>query len=95
MLCDVQHGLDGEPGVLLDPNAFSDDATVSLSMIGVSDDGEHLAYGTSGSGSDWVTVRVMRVRDKHRLPDCLSWVSHAQMELSVDSFFLSKCLVGS
>lgn len=88
----VQHGLDGEPGVLLDPNAFSDDATVSLSMIGVSDDGEHLAYGTSGSGSDWVTVRVMRVRDKHRLPDCLSWVKFSRIAWTCDGkgFFYSR-----
>ena len=71
----MQHGLGGEPDVLLDPSTFSDDATVSLSMIGVSDDGEHLAYGTSASGSDWITIRVMRVRDRHHLRDSLSWVS--------------------
>ena len=61
--------------MLLDPNTFSEDGTVSLGMVGVSDDGEHLAYGTSASGSDWVTIRVMRVRDKEHLPDTLSWVS--------------------
>ena len=71
----VQHGLGGEPEVLLDPSELSDDATVSLSMIGVSDNADHLAYGTSASGSDWVTIRVMRVRDKHPLRDTLSWVS--------------------
>lgn len=75
----VQHGLGGEPDVLLDPNTFSDDATVSLSMIGVSDDGEHLAYGTSASGSDWITITVMRVRGKQRLHDRLSWVSSKEL----------------
>jgi prolyl oligopeptidase len=74
----VQHGLGGgeEPDVLLDPNTFSDDATVSLAMFGVSHDGEHLAYGTSASGSDWVTIRVMRVRDRRHLHDEICWVSY-------------------
>lgn len=74
----LQHGLGGgeEPDVLLDPNTFSDDATVSLAMFGVSHEGEHLAYGTSASGSDWVTIRVMRVRDRRHLHDEICWVSY-------------------
>ena len=71
----VQHGLGGAPRVLLDPAAFSEDGTVSLGVVGVSDGGDHLAYGTSASGSDWVTIRVMRVRDGEHLPDTLAWVS--------------------
>lgn len=88
----MQHGLGGEPSVLLDPSELSDDATVSLSMIGVSDDGEHLAYGTSASGSDWVTIMVMRVRDKHRLPDTLSWVKFSRIAWTRDGkgFFYSR-----
>ena len=88
----VQHGLGGEPDVLLDPNTFSEDGTVSLGMVGVSDDGEHLAYGTSASGSDWVTIRVMRVRDKEHLPDTLSWVSNSSSLTRLESsmFFINN-----
>ncbi|KAM3369298.1 hypothetical protein ACQJBY_017286 [Aegilops geniculata] len=88
----VQHGLGGEPSVLLDPSELSDDATVSLSMIGASDDGEHLAYGTSASGSDWVTISVMRVRDRRRLPDTLSWVKFSRIAWTTDGkgFFYSR-----
>jgi prolyl oligopeptidase len=88
----VQHGLGGEPQVLLDPSALSDDATVSLSMVGVSDDAEHLAYGTSASGSDWVTIRVMRVRDRRLLPDTLSWVKFSRVAWTRDGegFFYSR-----
>ncbi|CAD6259997.1 unnamed protein product [Miscanthus lutarioriparius] len=88
----VQRGLGGEPDVLLDPNTFNEDGTVSLGMVGVSDDGEHLAYGTSASGSDWVTIRVMRVRDKEHLPDTLSWVKFSRIAWTRDGrgFFYSR-----
>ncbi|CAL5015451.1 unnamed protein product [Urochloa decumbens] len=88
----VQHGLGGDPSVLLDPNAFSDDGTVSLGMVGVSDAGDYLAYGTSASGSDWVTIRVMRVSDREHLPDTLNWVKFSRIAWTRDGlgFFYSR-----
>ncbi|XWS24564.1 hypothetical protein CRYUN_Cryun28dG0113500 [Craigia yunnanensis] len=68
----MQDGLDGEPEVLLD--TLSEDGTVSLKALSVSEDAEYLAYGLSLSGSDWVTIKVMRVEDKTREPDSLSWL---------------------
>ena len=68
--------MDGEPEVLLDPNALSEDGTVSLSNLSVSKDAKYLAYGLSSSGSDWVTIKVMRIDDKKTEPDTLSWVSN-------------------
>lgn len=76
-----QHSLDldGEepspPEVLLDPNGFSEDGTVSLNTFAVSEDAKYLGYGISSSGSDWVTIKVMRIEDKRVEPDTLSWVS--------------------
>lgn len=67
--------MDGEPEVLLDPNSLSEDGTVSLNTLSVSEDAKYLAYGLSTSGSDWVTIKVMRVEDKRVEPDTLSWVS--------------------
>lgn len=67
--------MDGKPEVLLDPNELSEDGTVSLNMIAVSEDAKYLAYGLSSSGSDWVSIKVMRVEDKKVEPDTLSWVS--------------------
>ena len=71
----LQDSLEGEAEVLLDPNALSEDGTVSLSSLSVSKDAKYLAYGLSSSGSDWVTIKVMRIADKNVEPDTLSWVS--------------------
>ena len=77
--------MDGEAEVLLDPNKLSDDGTVALTLSSVSKDGKYLAYGLSSSGSDWVTVNVMRIENKQPELDTLSWVSKTSIE--VDSSF--------
>lgn len=60
--------------MLLDPNTWSDDGTISLALMRFSEDAAYLAYGQSASGSDWITIEVMRVADKVVQPDTLSWV---------------------
>lgn len=61
--------------VLLDPNILSKDGTVALSITSASEDAKFLIYGLSSSGSDWVTIKVMRFGDKSFEPDTLPWVS--------------------
>lgn len=68
--------MEGEAEALLDPNVLSDDGTVSLNSFSVSKDAKFLAYGLSSSGSDWATIKVMRVHDKLVQSDTLSWVSN-------------------
>ncbi|KAK4387423.1 Prolyl endopeptidase, partial [Sesamum angolense] len=65
--------LDGKPEVLLDPNTLSEDGTVALTAYAVSEDAKFMAYGTSSSGSDWITIKVMRIEDKCIEPDTVSW----------------------
>lgn len=88
----VQYSLEGEAEVLLDPNALSDDGTVALSACAVSEDAKYLAYGISSSGSDWVTIKVMRVDDKGVEPDTVSWVKFSSISWTHDSkgFFYSR-----
>ena len=48
----VADSYDGEGRVLLDPNTWSEDGTVSLGITRVSEDGRYLAYGRREDGSD-------------------------------------------
>ncbi|XP_010664095.1 uncharacterized protein LOC100267810 isoform X2 [Vitis vinifera] len=81
----VQDSLDGKAEVLLDPNGLSEDGTVSLNTCAVSEDAKYLAYGLSSSGSDWVTIKVMRVEDKRVETDTLSWVKFSGISWTHDS----------
>lgn len=71
----VQDSLDGEAKVLLDPNTLSDDGTVALNSISISEDGKYLAYALSTSGSDWTTIKSIRIEDRKVEPDTLAWAS--------------------
>ncbi|KAL0016875.1 hypothetical protein SO802_003944 [Lithocarpus litseifolius] len=88
----VQDSLDGEPEVLLDPNALSEDGTIALNTYSVSEDAKYLGYALSASGSDWVTIKVMRVEDKKVEADTLSWVKFSSIIWTHDSkgFFYSR-----
>jgi prolyl oligopeptidase len=70
----VLDSLDAEPEVLLDPNILSDDGTVALSGISISEDGNLMAYGLSTSGSDWQEWKVRDINTKEDLSDHLKWV---------------------
>ena len=53
--------LDAPAEILIDPNSLSNDGTVALGSLSFSDDGKHLAYSLSASGSDWLEWRVRDV----------------------------------
>ena len=83
----MQETLDGEPNVLLDPNALSDDGTVSLGGISFSNDGKYMAYTIQRSGSDWVEIYVKDMATLELLPDHIEWAKFTGASWYKDGFF--------
>ena len=88
----VADRMDGEPRVLLDPNAWSKDGTVALGAAVVSPDAKLVAYGTSDAGSDWETWKVADVATAKPLADELKWVKFSGAAWTADGkgFFYSR-----
>ncbi|NER00782.1 MAG: S9 family peptidase [Cyanothece sp. SIO2G6] len=84
--------LEAEPQVLIDPNTFSDDGTVALSSLVISDDAQYVAYGISVSGSDWQEWTVRDVNTGEDLSDHIQWVKFSRAAWTKDSqgFFYSR-----
>ncbi|MFM2061376.1 MAG: hypothetical protein RLZZ507_1046 [Cyanobacteriota bacterium] len=84
--------LDAEPRVLLDPNQLSEDGTVALSGIEISESGKLLAYGLSTSGSDWQEWKVKDIQTGTDLSDHLQWIKFSGASWTHDhqGFFYSR-----
>lgn len=85
----MKDSLEGEPRVLLDPNALSEDGTVALSGIELSDDGRYLVYKIARSGSDWNEIFVKDIQTGQLLPDHLVWVKFSGLGWYNGGFFYS------
>ncbi|MBV9387605.1 MAG: S9 family peptidase [Chroococcidiopsidaceae cyanobacterium CP_BM_ER_R8_30] len=84
--------LDAEPRVLIDPNQLSEDGTVALSGVAISENGKLMAYGLSTSGSDWQEWKVRDVETGVDLSDHVQWVKFSGASWTQDSqgFFYSR-----
>jgi prolyl oligopeptidase len=84
--------LDKQPRVLLDPNKLSEDGTVALSGIAISENGQLLAYGLSSSGSDWQEWKVRDITTGADLQDHLQWIKFSGASWTHDhqGFFYSR-----
>ncbi|MDX5320884.1 MAG: S9 family peptidase, partial [Bacteroidota bacterium] len=81
---------EGEDEVFFDPNALSNDGTVSLSGLEFSEDGSKMAYSISRGGADWQEIYVMDVASKSLLADKVMDVKFSGTEWKGnDGFFYS------
>lgn len=87
-----QPALDAEPSVVIDPNQFSPDGTVALTVAEVSPEAELMVYGVSASGSDWQEFRVRNLGSGTDRDDRLQWIkfSGASWTLDARGFFYSR-----
>lgn len=84
--------LDGEPWVVLDPNTWSQDGTVALAGMALSEDGKWLAYGIAEAGSDWNTWRLFNLETRKPAEDELKWLKFSAATWTRDSkgFFYGR-----
>jgi prolyl oligopeptidase len=71
-----REALDGEPRVLIDPNTFSDDGSVTLGQFSPSPDGRLVAYNRQERGRKSIHVREVETGqdlDDHLEVDWTSW----------------------
>jgi prolyl oligopeptidase len=71
--------------VLIDPNKWSEDGTVSLGSLDESDDAKYLAYGRQEAGSDWSTLFVMEIDSGKQLADELKWTRWGNVVWNAES----------
>ena len=84
--------LDAEPTVLLDPNKLSEDGTVALSGISISENAQYVAYGLSTAGSDWMEWKVRNIATGEDTDDLVQWVKFSGAAWTHDhkGFFYSR-----
>lgn len=81
---------DGEGVVFLDPNKFSEDGTVALSAISVSNDHRYFAYGISRGGSDWNEFYVREIETGRDLEDHLQWIKFSGIGWLENGFYYTR-----
>ncbi len=84
---------DGPPGrVLLDPNTWSEDATVALAGMTPSRDGRYVAYAQSDGGSDWRKWKVRDVESGEDTGDLIDFTKFTSISWMPDNsgFFYSR-----
>ena len=88
----VQEGLGGEARILLDPNAWSADGTVSLAGNSVSPSGRYIAYAKSDGGSDWRDWFVREVASGEDMPDRITFTKFTGVSWAPDEsgFYYSR-----
>jgi prolyl oligopeptidase len=85
-----QKGLNGTPEIFLDPNTYSKEGTVAISLAGVSKNKKYMAISINKAGSDWQELKVMEVATKKELQDKLEWVKFSGASWKDNGFYYSR-----
>src|SRR3989454_10900752 len=81
----VREGVHGKDRTLVDVNQLAADGTVALDWWFPSEDGKYVAYGTSTSGSEESTLRVVETASGKVLPDTLERTRFASIAWKKDN----------
>jgi prolyl oligopeptidase len=81
----VRESLNGADRVLVDANQLAADGTVALDWWFPAEDGKYVAYGTSASGSEESTLRIVESATGKVLPDTIERTRFASVAWTKDS----------
>jgi len=87
-----RQGLSGREELLVDPKTATDDPATSLTYIGISEDGNLIAYGTRRGGEDELNVRIVDVGTRKLLADSLPRARYTGFSFKPDNsgFYYGK-----
>jgi prolyl oligopeptidase len=88
----LNDGLNDKDRVLVDVNKLAADGTIALDWWYASEDGKYVAYGTSPSGSEVSTLRVIETTTGQLLPDSIERTRAASLAWKHDDsgFFYTR-----
>src|SRR5438876_314694 len=88
----VREGMHGKDRTLVDVNQLAADGTVALDWWFPSENGKYVAYGTSASGSEESTLRVVETANGKVLPDTLERTRFSSVAWKKDNsgFYYSR-----
>ncbi len=73
-----------------DPNKLSEDGSTAISQTVPSNDGMHVAFVLSESGSDWNVIRIKETKTMKTLPETLTKIKFSGIAWWKDGFFYSR-----
>lgn len=86
-----QHGLEGQPVEIIDPNTWSEDGTVALSVFSPEETGKLMAYTVSAHGSDRQEIRILNLETGEHLPERIKYCKFTNMAWrGTKGFFYSR-----
>lgn len=86
----VRESLQGADELFLDPNALSDDGTVTASLGSASQDDQYIAVIQNEAGSDWQEIHVYDLATGQPQGDVLKWVKFSGTSWVGNGFYYSR-----
>lgn len=86
----VRESLQGADELFLDPNALSDDGTVTASLGSASQDDRYIAVIQNEAGSDWQEIHVYDLATGQPQGDVLKWVKFSGTSWVGNGFYYSR-----
>jgi prolyl oligopeptidase len=86
----ITEDIDLAPEVFIDPNELSEDGTVAVTGVVLSDDSKFAAYTLARTGSDWQEIFVRNMESGEDLDDQILWTKFASVAWYGNGFFYSR-----